>query len=104
MGEEKAHLLRHLTWARIKQSDVAAVGHVHVTRVILEPAAAADYIEIYDGVDPTAGKLFAIMHAATRTTRTMNLGDGVHFDRGVYIEGSAAGVRSTVCFYDPDAD
>lgn len=103
MPENKERLSKHITWVRLKGSGVAAVGGVHVTRVILEPAAATASITIYDGLDATVGKVFSVMHAAAKTTRSLNLGEGVRFDRGVYIANNVGTSYTTVCFYDPNA-
>lgn len=104
MGDGKERLSKHITWVRLKGSGVAARGQVHVTRVILEPSAAAAYITIYDGMDAVAGKVFTIMHAAAKTTHALNLGEGVRFDAGVYIANVAGTSYTTVCFYDPVAE
>lgn len=104
MSEENAHLSAHITWTHIQGSGVAAVGHVHVTRIIFDPNVAGAWVGVYDGIDAVAGKLFAYFTSAAKTARVFNFGDGVHFDRGVYIAASAGADRTTVCFYDPDKD
>jgi len=104
MPEPFKHFGRLTTWTHIKGSGVAVVGHCHVNRIVFDPNVAGAYIGVYDGLDAISGRLFAFFTSAAKTARVFNLGDGIHFDVGVYIAASAGADRTTVCFYDPDAE
>lgn len=54
------------------------------------------YIDIYDGRDATSGKKFARWRGYYNRTLHMNLGSGVRFDLGVYIDAEEATQETTV--------
>jgi endoglucanase Acf2 len=62
------------------------------------PDSDADYADVYDGRDPTAGKKFCRVEASSQNTRHISLGQGVPFDIGIYVNGKDAAVETTVVF------
>jgi len=62
------------------------------------PSGNDRYVTIYDGRDATSGKLFNLVRASGKTTRHLNFGNGIPFDRGVYIDAQTPGEQTTIVF------
>jgi len=85
-------------WVRIIGDGVAYVGSCLLQGVIFWPDVAADYVDIYDGRDATSGKKFCRIEAGVGEARHLNLGAGVPFATGIYIDGADSAVETTVTF------
>lgn len=85
-------------WVKIPGDGLVYDGPCIVKTIVFWPDANADYVDIYDGRDTTSGIKFARIEAAASTTQRLNLGNGVLFGRGVYVDGIDAAVETTVCF------
>lgn len=85
-------------WVRILGDDLIYTGPCLVTHILMNPDANQDYADVYDGRDTTSGKLFCRLGNATRTGRHLNLGAGVHFENGIYIDAYDSAVETTVVF------
>jgi hypothetical protein len=85
-------------WIRITGDGVVHEGECIVKSVIMHPDAAGDYADIYDGRDATSGVKFCRMENAVDSTLALNLGDGVLFGRGVFVDGYDSAVETTVTF------
>lgn len=85
-------------WTRITGDGLVYDGPCILHHIIFWPDAAADYADIYDGRDTTTGKKFARIELEADQTRPINLGNGVVFGQGIYIDGIDATVETTVAF------
>lgn len=85
-------------WVIVKGDGVAYSGPCVLHNVILWPDVATDYVDIYDGRDATAGKKFCRLEADVDRTRHINLGYGVPFAVGIFIDGADTAVETTVVF------
>lgn len=85
-------------WVRLLGDDLIFVGPCLVTHILMHPDANQDYTDVYDGRDTTSGKKFCRLGNATRTGRHLNLGAGVRFENGIYIDAYDAAVETTVVF------
>jgi hypothetical protein len=92
MGSPATHSLRVVGDGQVYD------GPCIVKVVVMHPDAADDYADIYDGRDTTSGtKLFRV-RSATTSTAVANLGDGIVFGKGVYVDGCDSAVETTVSF------
>jgi len=73
-------------------------GAAIVHAIVLNPDAAADYVDVYDGLDATGGEKVLRIIAATATTTTVVFPAGVRFSRGVYLDAKDGAVETTVFF------
>jgi len=85
-------------WVRICGDGCLYSGACLVHTIIVYPPTAADYSIIYDGRDTTSGKVFCSVYCSASNTWKLNLGQGVSFDRGVYVDGKDADVETTIVF------
>lgn len=90
MANEATH------WDRIAGDGLIYDGRCIVKTIIFWPDVAADYVDVYDGRDTTSGRKFARIEADVDETKVENLGDGVLFGRGIYVDGIDAAVETTV--------
>lgn len=73
-------------------------GPCIVKLIVFWPDEAADYADIYDGRDTTSGTKFCRIEADVDETKSHNLGAGVHFGRGIYVDAIDSAVETTVAF------
>lgn len=86
------------TFVKITGDGMAFDGPCILKAVVFWPDADADYVDVYDGRDTTTGKKFCRIETATQTTKTLNLGSGVVFGKGIYVDGIDAAVETTVVY------
>lgn len=86
------------SWRRIEGDGLVHAGPCIVKAIVFEPHAGQDWADVYDGRDATSGEKFCRVEAKTVTTVPVNLGDGVLFGRGIYVDGTDGDVRTTVTF------
>lgn len=92
MSQEATH------WVRITGDGQAFDGPCVLKAVIFWPDANADYVDVYDGRDTTTGDKFCRIETAASTTKTLNLGSGVSFGKGIYVDGIDAAVETTIVY------
>lgn len=92
MANEATH------WRRVAGDGLVYDGPCIVKQIIFWPDADGDYADIYDGRDTTSGEKFCRIEVANSTTRHIGLGNGVHFGRGIYVDGIDDAVETTVAF------
>lgn len=85
-------------WVVVKGDALVYIGPCLLHNVIFWPDAATDYVDIYDGRDTTSGKKFCRLEADVDRTRVLNLGQGVPFDVGLYVDGADTAVETTIVF------
>ena len=85
-------------WVRIIGDGVAFDGACTLDGVLFAPDTANDYVDVYDGIDATAGRKFARIKTSVVVTWQFDFPDGVHFDRGIYLDGIDGAVETTVMF------
>lgn len=85
-------------WTRIVGDGIVYEGPCLLIDVVFWPDAAADYADIYDGRDATSGKKFCRLEADADETRHMHFGQGIPFDRGIYVDGIDSAVETTINF------
>lgn len=87
-------------YVRIVGSGRAYQGACLVHGVIANPDTGGDYVDIYDGLDSVSGEVVCRLKTAAKTTVSFILSCGVHFSRGVYVDGKDSAVETTV-FFEP---
>lgn len=92
MHDEATH------WRLVTGDGLIYDGSCLVKLIIFWPDVAADYVDVYDGRDTTSGKKFCRIEADVDGTKAVDLGDGVLFGRGIYVDGIDAAVETTVAF------
>ena len=85
-------------WVRVLGDGLVCDGPCLLHSVTFLPITANDYVDVYDGRDAVAGKLFARLISSVVATWTQCYTLGVPFDRGIYIDGIDAEVETTVVF------
>jgi hypothetical protein len=85
-------------WERIAGDGMVYDGPCTVRAIIFEPYAANDYVNVYDGRDAISGKLFCQIFTSVKLMQCVDLGAGVEFGRGIYVDGIDGDVRTTVTF------
>lgn len=85
-------------WTRVVGDGLAYTGPCLLLDIIFWPDVAADYADIYDGRDATAGKKFCRVEAEVDETRHLHFGGGVPFDVGIYVDGADSAVETTIVF------
>lgn len=85
-------------WTRIAGDGAAYKGPCLLTDILVHPDANNDMANVYDGIDPTAGKPFATIEPPNGVTAHLHFGNGIPFDRGIYIDGTDSAVITTVVF------
>ena len=85
-------------WVRVAGDGLVFNGPCIVKTIIVFPDVAEDYADIYDGRDTTSGVKFCRIEADVDQTLTLNLGDGVAFGRGIYVDGKDSAVETTIAF------
>lgn len=85
-------------WTRVTGDGIAYSGPCLLLDIVFWPDSDADYADIYDGRDATSGKKFCRVEAAASTTRHLRFGQGIPFDRGIYVDGYDSAVQTTVIF------
>jgi len=85
-------------WVRVTDDAVVYEGACLVHNIILTPARDEEYVDVYDGRDATAGKLFCRLATFREHTRTINLGSGTPFDVGIYVDLENLGDAVTIVF------
>ena len=96
--------MSRLRWVRILGDGCVYSGPCRVYMVVLQVEAANDYANIYDGIDPTSGKLFVKLTSAVKVTWALDLNSGVPFVSGIYIDATDSAVATTVVFEPIDED
>jgi len=85
-------------WTRIVGDGLVYDSPCILKTIIFWPDAAGDYVDIYDGRDASTGNKFCRIEADIDETHIINLGNGVTFERGIYIDGIDSAVETTVTF------
>ena len=86
------------SWVRVEGSGLAVEGPCILNAVIFEPVTGADWTDVYDGLDATAGKLFCHIVSSVVVTWPFCLGEGVPFDAGVYVNDIDGGTATTIIY------
>jgi len=85
-------------WVRVTTDGVVFSGPCLVHTIIATPAGQDEYVDVYDGRDATAGKLFCRVTTFREATKPINLGQGVPFDVGIYVDVQNVGDAVTIVF------
>jgi len=85
-------------WVRLAADGLAVEGSCLVHTIIFTPNNNDESVDVYDGLDAVAGKLFCHVVMFREETRTIDLGEGVPFDRGVYVAMENVGDAVTIVF------
>lgn len=96
MSEHATH------WRRIAGDELIYDGPCIVRTITVKPDANHDWADIYDGRDATTGTKYCRVSTANRTTGHLNLGTGVLFGKGIYVNGYDSKVETTVSFIPLD--
>lgn len=85
-------------WIHISGDGMIHEGECLVKAIILHPDAAGDYADVYDGRDAVSGVKFCRIENAVGSTLSLDLGDGVLFGRGLFVDGYDSAVEVTIAF------
>lgn len=85
-------------WVRVVGDGLVYHGSCLLHDILLWPDVATDYVDVYDGRDTTSGKKFCRVEADIDESRHLHFGNGVAFDKGIYIDGADSAVETTVVF------
>lgn len=85
-------------WVRQVGDGLAYDGPCILKCAIMHTFTATDWTDLYDGRDATSGTKFCRLESSVLITRVLNLGDGVRFGRGIYIDADTDTVETTVAF------
>lgn len=85
-------------WQRIVGDGRIYDGPCIVKAILFWGHTSSQYADIYDGRDATSGKKFCRIDAFQATTRPVNLGQGVLFSRGIYVDAEHREDETTVTF------
>lgn len=85
-------------WVRVTTDGVVFSGPCLVHNIIFAPTRNDEYVDVYDGRDATAGKLFCRLLVFREQTHTVSLGQGAPFDIGIYVALENAGDAVTIVF------
>lgn len=85
-------------WVRKAGDFLAYPDRCLLTHVIVYPNAANDYTDVYDGRDTTVGTKLARFKCGANDTLHFSFGEGILMDGGIYVDGSAAAVETTIAF------
>jgi len=83
-------------WRRIAGSGVINTGPCVVKLIIFSPHTGTQKVDIYDGRDAVSGEKFCQINTQTFVVQSLNLGDGVLFGRGVYVDAEHRDDETTV--------
>lgn len=73
-------------------------GRCLLTHILFTPGGGTQYVRVYDGRDATSGKRkFTVTTSATESL-SINLGEGVPFDVGIYLDAQAETDETMVVF------
>jgi len=86
------------TYVRILGDGRVYQGAAIVTGIAVVPDADGDLAVAYDGLDADSGEKVLEIKSSTQTTQVVVLGDGVRFNRGIYIDATDSAVETTVFF------
>lgn len=86
------------SWVRIEGDGVAVQGRCLLLGLVFWPDVAADYVDVYDGLDATAGKKFCRVEADVDETIPVQFPAPVEFASGIYVDGIDSAVETTVIF------
>lgn len=90
---------QHAThWERQVGDGIVYDGPCILKTLIATPGGADQYHDVYDGRDATSGTKFCRIQCKSEETRAVDLGDGVLFGRGIYINTQDTNDELTVCF------
>ena len=85
-------------WVKIKGDGLAVQGRCLLLGLVFWPDVAADYADIYDGLDATSGKKFCRLEADVDQTIPVGFSNPVEFAQGIYVDGIDSAVETTVIF------
>jgi len=85
-------------WVKIKGDGLAVQGRCLLLGLVFWPDVAADYADIYDGLDATSGKKFCRIEADVDQTIPVGFTSPVEFVSGIYVDGIDSAVETTVIF------
>ena len=85
-------------WVRFAGDGLVVEGPCVVTALLWRCDKNDETCEIYDGLDAVSGKLFTELIGDAKMSYSFNLGDGVRFDNGVYVDQTTTNDVITVCF------
>lgn len=85
-------------WVRLAADGLAVEGPCLVHTLIFTPNNNDEYADVYDGRDAVAGKLFCRVIMFREETVVVDLGEGVPFDRGVFVDMENVGDAVTIVF------
>lgn len=83
---------------RIVGDGLAWSGRCQLTNVLFKPSGSDQYVKVYDGRDATGGKLVFELLVKVEESKEVNLGEGVCFSVGIYIDAQGATDATTVIF------
>lgn len=86
------------SWVRVKGDGRAVEGPCLLHDIVFWPDANGDYVDIYDGLDATAGKKFCRIESVVQVTWQMAFDPPVEFFAGIYCDGIDSAVETTIVF------
>lgn len=85
-------------WRRVVGSGLVSDKPAHLLAVIFTPAAAGDYVDVYNGRDATSGEKLMRVTTAVVTTQSIIFSEPIPCGRGLYVAGSSATVETAIAF------
>lgn len=85
-------------WVRIAGDGLAVEGACVVTAILWRCDKNNEMCAIYDGLDAVSGKAFATLIGDADSFYPLDLGGGVQFDGGVYVDQTTTLDEVTICF------
>ncbi len=90
---------QHAThWERQVGDGIIHDGPCIVKTIIMQPEATTQRAHVYDGRDAISGTLFCRLRMQAEQAFPLDLGDGVLFGRGIYVDLDASDDAITVTF------
>jgi len=85
-------------WVRVAGSGLVYNGPCKIDTIVFSPVTANDYVDIYDGLDATAGKKFCHIVSSVVVTWPFCFHSGLEFDVGIYVTDIDEGTETTIVF------
>lgn len=85
-------------WVRVVGGGLAFQGPCLITNILFYPHDTDQKTKIYDGRDAVSGKFFLEIHAQYFENISINLGEGVKFDVGIFITAEHSDDTVTIIF------
>jgi len=85
-------------WVRVVGDGVIYTGPCLLLAILHYPSGSQKYVDIYDGLDTIAGKKFHRVRSEGKSSCEIFFGNGVTFDRGIYVDGEDPSEETTIIF------